>query len=157
MPGARWRSGAAALALLLVAAVPPARAQEPAPPVTTMPNEPAGWILVDADTGGVLGGREVRAPHLPASTIKLFTALVAVQRLPADEPIPISAHAAGMPARRIAVGAGQTWDLEDLLASMLTVKAVPRGGPLRPGADIIGSSSRWTCSSSSVRQMSPRP
>jgi D-alanyl-D-alanine carboxypeptidase (penicillin-binding protein 5/6) len=88
-----------------------------------MPNEPAGWILVDADTGAVLGGRDTRSPRLPASTIKLFTALVAVQRLPADEPIPISERAAGMPARRIAVGAGQTWDLEDLLASMLTVSA----------------------------------
>ena len=80
-----------------------------------VPNEPAAWILVDADTGAVLDGRDVRTPHLPASTIKLFTALVAVQRLPADDAVPISEHAAGMPARRIAVGAGQTWDLEDLL------------------------------------------
>ena len=94
MPGARWRSGAAALALLLVAAAPSAHAQEPAPPVTTMPNEPAGWILVDADTGNVLDGRATRTPHLPASTIKLFTALVAIQRLPADDPVPVSAHAA---------------------------------------------------------------
>jgi D-alanyl-D-alanine carboxypeptidase (penicillin-binding protein 5/6) len=88
-----------------------------------VPNEPGAWVLVDADTGAVLGGRELRTPHLPASTIKLFTALVAVQRLPADDGVPISERAAGMPARRIAVGAGQTWDLEDLLSSMLTVSA----------------------------------
>jgi D-alanyl-D-alanine carboxypeptidase (penicillin-binding protein 5/6) len=132
------RAASASILLLLLA--PAAAAQQPGaarsptatqpvedvsglPASQTVPNEPAGWILIDADTGAVLGGREVRTPHLPASTIKLFTALVAAQRLPADEPIPISAQAAGMPARRIAVGAGQTWDLEDLLASMLTVSA----------------------------------
>jgi D-alanyl-D-alanine carboxypeptidase (penicillin-binding protein 5/6) len=97
----------------------PALAQEP----PAMPNEPAAWILVDADTGMVIDGRDTRTPHLPASTIKLFTALVAIQRLPADEPIPISARAAAMPARRIAAGEGQVWDLEDLLHSMLTVSA----------------------------------
>src|SRR6185295_106654 len=42
-------------------------------------------------------------------------------------------------------------------ASMLTVNAVPSGGPFLPGADIIGRSRRATCSSSSVRQMRPRP
>jgi D-alanyl-D-alanine carboxypeptidase (penicillin-binding protein 5/6) len=124
MPGARRRAGflGFAVALLLAGAVPTVEAQD-APPPTTMPNEPAGWILVDADTGAVLGSRNPRAPHLPASTIKLFTALVAIQRLPADDPVPVSAVAAGMPARRIVMQPGQVWDLEDLLYSMLTVSA----------------------------------
>jgi D-alanyl-D-alanine carboxypeptidase (penicillin-binding protein 5/6) len=125
MPGAR-RGGAVFLAALLLAVAaalaPAARAQE-APPSTTMPNEPAGWILVDADTGAVLGSRNPRTPHLPASTIKLLTALVAIQRLPADDPVPVSPVAAGMPARRIVMQPGQVWDLEDLLYSMLTVSA----------------------------------
>lgn len=133
MPALAWRAAWAALATLLLAAVAvlPLAAGEPAgaqavaelPASQPVANEPAGWILVDADTGAVLGGRDQRTPRLPASTIKLFTALVAVQRLPADDQVPISELAAGMPARRIAVGAGQTWDLEDLLASMLTVSA----------------------------------
>lgn len=136
MPGSRRRPRAALLLVLLLVLVAmaggvPARAQTapttpPAAPPSvagTLPNEPAGWILVDADTGAVLDGREVRTPHLPASTIKLLTALVAIQRLPTDDPVPITAVAAGMPARRIAVGAGQVWDLEDLLYSMLTVSA----------------------------------
>ena len=134
MPGARRRGGVFVAALLLAAVLAPAaRAQDTpttttssapaAPPTTAMPNEPAGWILVDADTGAVLGGRNARTPHLPASTIKLLTALVAIQRLPADDPIPISPVAAGMPARRIVMQPGQVWDLEDLLFSMLTVSA----------------------------------
>jgi D-alanyl-D-alanine carboxypeptidase (penicillin-binding protein 5/6) len=88
-----------------------------------VPPDPDSWILVDADTGAVLDGADTRTPHLPASTVKLFTALVAVQRLPADDPVPISAVAAGMPARKINVKAGQVWDREDLLASLLLVSA----------------------------------
>lgn len=114
----------AAMALF---SAPPATAQDGSGIDTTapgfVPNEPATWILVDADTGYVLDGKDSRTPFPPASTIKLFTALVAIQRLPADELIRISEHAAGMPARKINVGAGQAWDLEDLLYSMLTVSA----------------------------------
>ena len=88
-----------------------------------VPADPAAWILVDADTGAVLDGANVRTPQLPASTVKLFTALVAIQRLPAGDAIPISAHAEGMPARKINVKAGQAWRLEDLLYSMLLVSA----------------------------------
>jgi D-alanyl-D-alanine carboxypeptidase (penicillin-binding protein 5/6) len=134
MPRAR-RGGACLTAAVLLAVLlaPAARAQDApttapgspttAPPTATLPNEPDGWILVDADTGAVLGSRNPRTPHLPASTIKLVTALVAIQRLPADDPVPISSVAAGMPARRIVMQQGQVWDLEDLLYSMLTVSA----------------------------------
>jgi D-alanyl-D-alanine carboxypeptidase len=111
---------AAVLALLAFGA-PPAAAQSV--PVPYTPPEPGAWVLVDADTGAVLDGRAAREPTLPASTIKLFTALVAVQRLPADDPVPISPVAEGMPARKINVKAGQVWDREDLLASMLLVSA----------------------------------
>lgn len=92
-------------------------------PVPYAPPEPAAWVLVDADTGAVLDGRDAHTPHLPASTIKLVTALIAVQRLPFDDPVPISAVAEGMPARKINVKAGQVWDREDLLASLLLVSA----------------------------------
>jgi D-alanyl-D-alanine carboxypeptidase (penicillin-binding protein 5/6) len=121
---------AAVIALLVVTAAP-ARAQQPdddgVGPGTTgpgyVPGPPAAWILVDADTGAVLDGEQPRTPQLPASTIKLFTALVAHQRLPAGDNVPISAHAESMPARKINVKAGQEWRLEDLLYSMLLVSA----------------------------------
>ncbi len=115
--GRLWLS-VVALALAALLATPAGAQTEP-----PLPNEPAGWILVDADTGAVLGGRDERTPRLPASTIKLLTALVAVQRLPADDDVPISPVAAGMPARIINAEAGQVWDREDLLASMLLVSA----------------------------------
>ncbi len=55
-----------------------------------IPNEPAAWILVDADTGAVLDGKEARTPHLPGSTIKLLTSLIAIQRFLPAEPVPVS-------------------------------------------------------------------
>lgn len=111
---------AAVLALLALAASPAAAQSVPVP---YTPPEPGAWVLVDADTGAVLDGGAARTPTLPASTIKLFTALVAVQRLPQDDPVPISGVAEGMPARKINVKVGQLWDREDLLASMLLVSA----------------------------------
>jgi serine-type D-Ala-D-Ala carboxypeptidase (penicillin-binding protein 5/6) len=130
MRGRAGRLLLAGVAALLVVVAAPARAQEPDDglgPGTTgpgyVPGDPAAWVLVDADTGAVLDGASIRTPQLPASTIKLFTALVAIQRLPAGDAIPISAHAEGMPARKINVKAGQSWRLEDLLYSMLLVSA----------------------------------
>jgi D-alanyl-D-alanine carboxypeptidase (penicillin-binding protein 5/6) len=112
----------AAVALTVVLAVAhPASAQTV--PVPYTPPPPAAWVLVDADTGAVLDGNAARTPRLPASTIKLLTGLVAVQRLPVNDAVPISAVAEGMPARKINVKAGQFWDREDLLASMLLVSA----------------------------------
>ncbi len=98
----------------------------PAPAAVTAPGPsqpPKAWLLVDADTGAVLNGANQHDLRSPASTIKLLTALIAAQRLPANDPVPISALAESKPARKINVKAGQVWDLEDLLHSMLLVSA----------------------------------
>lgn len=112
---------ALATTALLVALVsaPPAAAQDPAGSVVRS----EAWILVDADTGAIVDASAERVPKSPASTIKILTALVALERLPVGEPVPISARAEGMPARKINVKAGQVWDREDLLYSMLMVSA----------------------------------
>jgi D-alanyl-D-alanine carboxypeptidase (penicillin-binding protein 5/6) len=86
-------------------------------------SQPPAWLLADADTGAVLAASNERMPMRPASTVKLLTALVAVQRLPAGDAVPISPLAEGMPARKINVKAGQVWSREDLLHSMLMVSA----------------------------------
>ena len=114
------RVAAVALAVVVALATP---ATGQTVPVPYTPPDPAAWILVDADTGAVLDGFDMRTPRLPASTVKLMTALVAVQRLPVNDAVPISTVAEGMPARKINVKAGQFWDREDLLASMLLVSA----------------------------------
>jgi D-alanyl-D-alanine carboxypeptidase (penicillin-binding protein 5/6) len=65
-------------------------------PVDAAPatQEPAAYIVVDAGTGNVLVGKNVHEPHLTASTVKLLTALVALDRLPLDSTVPTSARRA---------------------------------------------------------------
>src|SRR3954468_6638642 len=115
----RSRAAATALvlALLTLVGAPPARAAQAPPPA------PRAWILVDADTGVVLSAQGARTPQPPASTIKLLTALIASEQLSPAEAIPISATAAGMPARKINVKEGQSWTYDSLLHSMLMVSA----------------------------------
>ena len=84
---------------------------------------PKAFVLVDADTGAVIAEQDSRTVRPPASTIKLLTALIAVQRLKPGDAIPISPLAEGMPARKINVKAGQVWTFQDLLYSMMMVSA----------------------------------
>ena len=114
----RLAAPALVLALLALVGVVPARAQAPPPPPL-----PRAWILVDADTGAVLSSQSARTKERPASTIKLLTALIAIENLAPAEQIPISANAAAMPARKINVKAGQAWTFDGLLHSMLMVSA----------------------------------
>src|SRR5690242_18936421 len=51
-------------------------------PVSAAPGtqEPSAYIVVDASTGNVHEGKNIHEPHLTASTVKLLTALVALER-----------------------------------------------------------------------------
>ena len=127
----RLGSVSAAVALLVVAVLVPAAPALAAPtapaaqaaPAQAPPPLPKAFVLVDADTGAVIAEQDARTVRPPASTIKLMTALIAVQRLKPDDPVPISPLAEGMPARKINVKAGQTWKFQDLLYSLMMVSA----------------------------------
>jgi D-alanyl-D-alanine carboxypeptidase (penicillin-binding protein 5/6) len=122
MGSRRLGSVSAAIALLLTLAVGALAPVASATP-TQAPPLPKAFVLVDADTGAVISEQDSRTVRPPASTIKLLTALIAVQRLKPGDPIPISPLAEGMPARKINVKAGQVWTFQDLLYSMMMVSA----------------------------------
>jgi D-alanyl-D-alanine carboxypeptidase len=84
---------------------------------------PDAYILVDADTGKVLAGRNDHEPHLTASTVKLLTALVALERLPLDTTVPVTARAAMQPENKINMKEGEVWKLNDALHSLLMSSA----------------------------------
>jgi D-alanyl-D-alanine carboxypeptidase (penicillin-binding protein 5/6) len=78
---------------------------------------------VDASTGAVLEGKNVHEPHLTASTVKLLTAVVALERLPLDSTVPVSARAQSQPASKISMLEGQVWPLDDALHALLMESA----------------------------------
>lgn len=80
-------------------------------------------MVVDAGDGRVLEAFNEREARRPASTTKILTALAAVAALPPDTAVPISARAEAMPARKLNMKAGQVWDLEDTLHSLLLSSA----------------------------------
>ncbi|MGI8663962.1 MAG: D-alanyl-D-alanine carboxypeptidase family protein [Acidimicrobiales bacterium] len=94
-----------------------------APAARAAPPAPKAYVVVDVDTGNVIASQDARTLHLPASTVKLMTALIAAERLPPDDLVPISALAASMPARKINVKTGQTWKLNDLMHCLLMISA----------------------------------
>ena len=115
------RAVLAAVALLLgVTTAPPAAAT---PPTSPAPPLPRAWIVVDADTGAVVQSGNARTPLPPASLGKVLTALVAVERLPADASVPVSPLAASMPPLKVGMHPGQVWPLPDVLRAVLLVSA----------------------------------
>ncbi len=97
----------------------------PVTPAGAAPNTqpPAAYIVVDADTGKVLAAQNEHEPHLTASTIKVFTALVALEHRPVDAPVLVSNLAAGQPASKIDMKEGSTWTLDQALHSLLIISA----------------------------------
>ncbi len=95
---------------------PAARADTGTPP-------PEAFILVDAGTGAVITGRNIHEALSPASTAKIMTALVAVERLPPDAMIRVSSNAANREAMKIGLQTGARWPFAEAMASMMMVSA----------------------------------
>ncbi|MGZ4690255.1 MAG: D-alanyl-D-alanine carboxypeptidase family protein [Acidimicrobiia bacterium] len=85
--------------------------------------EPTAYILVNADTGRVIAAKNDHQSLLTASTVKLLTAVTALERLPVDSTVPVSALAASKPAMKINMHEGEVWKLDDALHALLIVSA----------------------------------
>ena len=124
--GAGVAARRALLAVLVVAtaalAAPPV-AGAAGPPAAPATQPPASYMAVDGETGAIVAASNEHVPHLTASTIKIMTALVALEHLPAASPIHVSRLAAGQPAMKIDMREGSTWTLDEALTSLLVVSA----------------------------------
>jgi D-alanyl-D-alanine carboxypeptidase (penicillin-binding protein 5/6) len=85
------------------------------------PAGPAAAVLMDVRTGRVLYARAMQQKMAPASTTKVMTALLAIERLPPDAMVPISREAGAMHRGAvIGIRPGERWRVDDLLhAAML--------------------------------------
>jgi D-alanyl-D-alanine carboxypeptidase (penicillin-binding protein 5/6) len=76
-------------------------------------------VAMDATTGRVLYAKNPNLRLLPASTTKLMTAIVVVERSKLSDITTVSQRAAGQPATRVGLKAGQKFTLENLLYAAL--------------------------------------
>ncbi|HEX2736598.1 MAG TPA: serine hydrolase, partial [Acidimicrobiia bacterium] len=111
------------LVALACALATPADARTPAANGSPAGAPPKAWIIVDTDSGAVIDASNPHASLPPASTVKLMTAVTALQTLPLSAPLTVSARAAGVPSRKINMQAGELWSVDNTVKSLLLVSA----------------------------------
>lgn len=103
-------------ALVLLTGVPAARAAE-SPPVEVSAR---AWVLMERETGTVLGKQEEHRQLEPASVTKVMTMLLTVEALDSgkihlEDLVTASAHAESMGGSQIFLKEGEQMSVEDLL------------------------------------------
>jgi D-alanyl-D-alanine carboxypeptidase (penicillin-binding protein 5/6) len=90
----------------------------PAPPagITAM-----SWLIADADSGDVLAARDPHARNRPASTLKLFTALLAADQLPTNRVVVGTQADADQDGSRVGIGPGGHYTVRQLLTGLFLV------------------------------------
>lgn len=112
------------LAITATVVVGPAPAAEAAPARFTQEiPSPKADIVVDATTGEVLIADNIHESLPPASTSKIMTALVAVERLAPGTMISADPNTASIPTNKIGFAATAKWPLEQMLAALMMVSA----------------------------------
>jgi D-alanyl-D-alanine carboxypeptidase len=76
-------------------------------------------VLMNPATGEILFAKEPRLRLPPASTTKVLTALVTLERLDLNTPVSVSPQAASAPPSRIGLRAGETVLTQDLLYGLM--------------------------------------
>ena len=87
-------------------------------PVTISLNAQSA-VLMDADTGRILYGKEEDLVRPMASTTKIMTCILALEQGSPEDEVTVSSYAASMPDVQLNIKAGETYRLEDLLYSLM--------------------------------------
>lgn len=78
-----------------------------------------GAVLIDASSGQVLYGLDQNTPLLPASTTKILTGILAIEKLNLNDTITVSAKAAKVEGTRIGLFEGEKVKVSDLIYALL--------------------------------------
>lgn len=76
-------------------------------------------VLMDADSGRVLYGKNAEAKLPMASTTKIMTCILALEYGNPDEVVEVSSYAASMPKVKLCVKLGEKYYMRDLLYSLM--------------------------------------
>lgn len=100
----------------------------------------SAWILYDETHDRVLAEQDADERRAMASTTKLMTALVAMDRTELDEVVAISEEAAGTGEAEIDLFAGEEWTVRELVTAMLVKSANDAAVALAEhvGGDVAG-------------------
>jgi D-alanyl-D-alanine carboxypeptidase (penicillin-binding protein 5/6) len=109
---------ALAASLLVLTAAWPAWAQEDWACFTAK-----AFTVIDAQTGKTLLSNNAREMIPPASTLKVMTALYALDHLKMDDKVRVSAYAASAPPSKINIKAGECYTVRELLYALLLSSA----------------------------------
>ena len=80
-------------------------------------------ILIEADSGAVIAEKNAHKRLPMASTTKIMTAVVAIEKLPADRQVKIPSAACGVEGSSVYLVPGETLTVEELLYAMLLESA----------------------------------
>lgn len=78
-----------------------------------------GAVLLDADSGRVLYGKNETIPMAMASTTKIMTCILVLENAKVDETVSVSAYAATMPKVKLYVKCGEHYTVRELLFSLM--------------------------------------
>lgn len=76
-------------------------------------------VLMDADSGRILFAKDAETERPMASTTKIMTCILALERAELHESVTVSANAAAQPRVKLGTTQGQKFKLEDLLYSLM--------------------------------------
>lgn len=79
----------------------------------------AAAVLMDADSGRVLYGKNEDTSMAMASTTKIMTCILVLENASLDEELTVSAYAASMPKVKLYLQKGERYRVEDLLYSLM--------------------------------------
>lgn len=79
----------------------------------------AGWVIADLDSGAVLAARDPHGRQRPASTLKLLTTLVVLDKLPLDQVVTGDMTDVQVDGSRAGIGPGGMYTVQQLLSGLL--------------------------------------
>jgi D-alanyl-D-alanine carboxypeptidase (penicillin-binding protein 5/6) len=93
----------------------------PLPPPSQLPA--SSWLVADITTGQVLAAKAPHVKHLPASTLKMLTAVTLLPRLRPSRLITATNHDARVDGSRVGIVPGHRYTVSKLFSAMLMVSA----------------------------------
>lgn len=76
-------------------------------------------VLLDADSGRVLYGKNAQEPMAMASTTKIMTCILVLEQGNQEDLLEVSSYAASMPKVRLNIQKGESYQIKDLLRSLM--------------------------------------